>query len=296
MFSSSVVKMDKLQRVLVYVAKDRSSPHQKVNFLQSVVGLLGDGAGDELEVNWRLDKNHFIMYTDKTQVPLKRPSFCPIKHLSVSEAAAIPLDVRERGVDVGVAILLQSSNQRLLLTRRASHLRIFPNVWVPPGGHLEPGETLMEAGLRELKEETGLSMDPDNISTKVLGLWESVFPLMLSRGLPHRHHIVVYVLVQTPLSHQQLQEHLSPSPQEVSACLWAEPQLITTMVSEEEHSKEPVSVYAVSPNGSLVCSLMPASVLTASAPTQGPDVERVSTGTIYALGLWLKHVTNSVKL
>lgn len=63
----------------------------------------------------------------------QRPAFCPIKHLSATDAAAIPLDIQQRGVDVGVAILLQTATQRVLLTRRAKELRIFPNVWVPPG-------------------------------------------------------------------------------------------------------------------------------------------------------------------
>jgi len=45
----------------------------------------------------------------------------------------LPPETLSRGVDVGVAVLLQSADQKLLLTRRASSLRIFPNVWVPPG-------------------------------------------------------------------------------------------------------------------------------------------------------------------
>lgn len=282
--------MDKLRRVVVYVAKDRSSP-QKVQFLQSVTALLGSEE-EELEVNWRLEKNHFILFRDRQdQVPLKRPSFCPIKQLSFSEAAAIPLNVRQRGVDVGVAILLQSSNHRLLLTRRAKELRIFPNVWVPPGGHLEPDETLLEAGLRELKEETGLKLDPEASSTRILGLWESVFPTMLSRGLPQRHHIVVYILMQTGLTHLQLQESLCPSPLEVSACLWAEPCLIRAIVSSEDHEPTSVRAYEVSSDGSLSSVSLLSSVLTNSAPTHGPDVERVSTGTKYALGLWLQKRT-----
>lgn len=63
----------------------------------------------------------------------QRAQFCPFKHLSETEAASLPDDILNRGVDVGVAILLQSANERLLLTRRAASLRIFPNVWVPPG-------------------------------------------------------------------------------------------------------------------------------------------------------------------
>lgn len=279
--------MDKLCKVLVYVAKDRSCP-KKVHFLQSVLGLL-EAADDELMVDFKLEQNHFILFRDSTnQVPLRRPSFCPIKHLSVTEAAAIPLDIRDRGVDVGVAMLLQSSNQRLLLTRRAKDLRIFPNIWVPPGGHIEPDETVLEAGLRELKEETGLSLSRDQVQTRVLGLWESVFPARLSTGLPQRHHIVVFVLLKTTLSHIQLQNDLRPSALEVSACLWAEPNLIRTVLSPEASVSNSVSVSEVSLDGSLRDVSIPVSVFKTSAPDSGPDLERIGTGTKYALGLWLQ--------
>ncbi|XP_055019589.1 nucleoside diphosphate-linked moiety X motif 17 isoform X2 [Boleophthalmus pectinirostris] len=249
--------METLRRVLVFVAKDlqRSSP-QKVQFLQTVVGLL-DGADDELKVKFKLEQNRFILSPDSSPrgVPLRRPSFCPIKHLSVTEAAAIPLDVRQRGVDVGVAILLQTSNQRLLLTRRAKHLRIFPNVWVPPGGHIEPNETVLEAGLRELKEETGLCLDQDQVQTRVLGLWEL---------------------------------DLSPSALEVSTCLWAEPRLIRAALTNEDYGQDSVRASEVSSDGSLSEVSIPVSVFRASAPDHGPDLERISTGTKYALSLWLQ--------
>lgn len=39
-------------------------------------------------------------------------------------------------MDVGVAVLLESSDHRLLLTHRAEHMRTFPGIWVPPGGHV----------------------------------------------------------------------------------------------------------------------------------------------------------------
>uniref|UniRef100_A0A8C4GHT7 m7GpppN-mRNA hydrolase NUDT17 n=1 Tax=Dicentrarchus labrax TaxID=13489 RepID=A0A8C4GHT7_DICLA len=290
--------MDKVRRILVSVCRERAAP-QRALFVQSVTGQFSDGGADEVEVNCSLEKNQFILYRgDKERgVPLKRPAFCPIKHLSVTEAAAIPLDVQQRGIDVGVAIILQTANQRVLLTRRAKELRIFPNVWVPPGGHVEPDETLLGAGLRELMEETGLKLEPEEVSPKILGLWESVYPPMLSRGLPQRHHIVVYMLLHSSRSHLQLQSSLSPSPAEVSACLWADRRLVGAIVSAVDGEDTAVglddlpssiSVSQVSTGGALSDRTLPLTVFVSRAPPTGPDVERVSTGTKFALELWLK--------
>ena len=105
-----------------------------------------------------------------------------------------------------MVVILETRDSQVLLTRRASHMRTFPGVWVPPGGHIELGETLLEAGLRELQvrllghysegsvlssqEETGLDVGGLVETSEVLCLWESVFPYILSMGQPRRHHIV----------------------------------------------------------------------------------------------------------
>uniref|UniRef100_A0A3B3BEB2 m7GpppN-mRNA hydrolase NUDT17 n=3 Tax=Oryzias melastigma TaxID=30732 RepID=A0A3B3BEB2_ORYME len=295
--------MDKARRILVYVWRERAAP-QQAHFLQSLTGFFSDGDDEEVQVSCSLQRNQFILSSgdEGRRVPLKRASFCPIKHLSPAEAAAIPPEVRQRGVDVGVSIMLQAADQRVLLTRRAKELRIFPNVWVPPGGHVEPEETMLEAGLRELQEETGLRLDPEEVSSRVLGLWESVFPPLLSRGLPHRHHVVVYMLLLSPLSHLQLQSSLSPSPAEVSACVWVDSRLARAIVAavDGEDGEVPVqqlpssfSVMEVSADGALSPSLLPPAALIGRVPSSGPDTERVSTGTKYALDLWLRGLDTS---
>ncbi|XP_023656956.2 nucleoside diphosphate-linked moiety X motif 17 isoform X1 [Paramormyrops kingsleyae] len=294
--------MEKVRRVLVYLSKESSVP-ECARFVQSITGHFADSETDLVEVSCSLENNRFILYGQDggkrgPGVMLKRASFCPFKHISKSEAAALPVGVQSRGVDVGVVVLLQSANQKLLLTRRAAGMSIFPNVWVPPGGHIEFDEKMVDAGLRELREETGLKINQEDISSQILGLWESAYPPMLSRGLPQRHHIVTYILLHTSLTHQQLQASLRPEPAEVSGCLWVDAEIVKGIVSavdgEEDAGKLPenlpqtVSMWEVSPEGRLCPSVLPVSILCSRALAVGEDVERVSTGTKFALELWLK--------
>jgi 8-oxo-dGTP pyrophosphatase MutT (NUDIX family) len=51
----------------------------------------------------------------------------------------------------------------LLLTRRAAGLRAHRGQWALPGGRCDEGETQVEAALRELDEELGLKLMPDDV-------------------------------------------------------------------------------------------------------------------------------------
>ncbi|TRW89024.1 CoA pyrophosphatase [Mycolicibacterium sp. 018/SC-01/001] len=63
----------------------------------------------------------------------------------------MPEDLDGRMVDV-------SGGAAFLLCRRASRLSTHAAQWALPGGRLDPGETSVEAALRELDEEVGVSL------------------------------------------------------------------------------------------------------------------------------------------
>lgn len=71
----------------------------------------------------------------------------------------IPENLDGRMVDV-------SGGAAFLLCRRASRLRAHAAQWALPGGRLDPGETAVDAALRELDEEVGVRLPP----SAVLGL------------------------------------------------------------------------------------------------------------------------------
>jgi len=54
---------------------------------------------------------------------------------------------------IGVGVLVVRDGRVLLGERLGSH---GAGTWAPPGGHLEPGETVEQCARRELFEETGL--------------------------------------------------------------------------------------------------------------------------------------------
>lgn len=117
----------------------------------------------------------------------------------------MPVTVPDQGVHVGVSLVVESLDEHILMTQRSDHMRTFPRAWVPPGGHIEYGETLIEGGLRELEEETGLMLNMCNSHTRLLCLWESVYPVFLGMGNPKSHHIVVYLHTKVKETWKELQ-------------------------------------------------------------------------------------------
>lgn len=82
-------------------------------------------------------------------------------------AAAVALPVVEAGhgadLDGMPAFEAWQDSAALLLTRRSSRLSDHAGQWALPGGRIDGGETPEQAALREMDEEVGLPVRPENI-------------------------------------------------------------------------------------------------------------------------------------
>jgi len=84
---------------------------------------------------------------------------------------------------VGVGAVIWNGQGEVVLIKRAKPPRL--DEWSIPGGHLEWGESLKDAVVREVKEETGLTID-------VIGLIDVVDSISRSdAGAVVRHYVLI---------------------------------------------------------------------------------------------------------
>lgn len=73
-----------------------------------------------------------------------------------------PLQEGEYRLAVGMWVV--NDNGEIFLTKRAPEKRYAPNKWENPAGHVQTGEDCTAAIIRELQEETGLVVIPEQIT------------------------------------------------------------------------------------------------------------------------------------
>lgn len=57
---------------------------------------------------------------------------------------------------------------QVLLMQRSLDSKIFPGFWLPPGGHVDATDDYLSAAIREVQEETGVTITANQIKLKVL--------------------------------------------------------------------------------------------------------------------------------
>lgn len=133
---------------------------------------------------------------------------------------------RQKTLKLCACAIVESADERLLLTRRDARMKFFAKAWVFPGGHVEQGESVEQAVLREIREETGLAFELREGQAYLEGqpctchpflLYESVFPSLLEAGLPQSQNLIIFYhirLQQTATSLQVLNSS------EVDVSIW----------------------------------------------------------------------------
>ena len=78
----------------------------------------------------------------------------------------ISIKIVENDVDAVAKIILLDEKNRVLMLKRSRYTKKYAKKWDFPGGHLKKNETL-ESGLkREVKEETGITINKSSFIKK----------------------------------------------------------------------------------------------------------------------------------
>ena len=83
------------------------------------------------------------------------------------------------GIPTGVHVVLERNGEVLMMRRAGTGF--FDGLYSLPGGHVEPGESLRAAAVRELSEETGVRVRPDALAALQAEI-DAVRRLECSRG------------------------------------------------------------------------------------------------------------------
>ncbi|AKB73820.1 GDP-mannose mannosyl hydrolase [Methanosarcina lacustris Z-7289] len=104
----------------------------------------------------------------------------------------------EKTYIISVYAILRNEKGEFLLLRRSENSHTNPGKWDLPGGKVNPDETLKEAVVREVWEETGISIFPGEIAGEV------------NFELPEKRVIAIvfnggYVITEVKLSYEHIE-------------------------------------------------------------------------------------------
>ncbi len=114
-----------------------------------------------------------------------------------------------RGVEVVVGVIIENPKNEILLVKSPK----WGDKWTIPGGHVDPGETILETARREAKEETGLDCQAIGIFSTGENIGSPEF-----HRLPHFLNFSVYCKSNSSslkLDGEELIEYLWVTPENV---------------------------------------------------------------------------------
>ena len=125
-----------------------------------------------------------------------------------------------RGIEVAGSAIIEDGEGKILLVKSPK----WHNKWTMPGGHIEPGETIVDAQLREAEEEVGLKLKFVDIITfgELIGSKDFYRPA---------HFIYFDILCKTDNKNVKLDN------KELKEYVWVEPQKALEMDLAESYDK-----------------------------------------------------------
>ena len=128
------------------------------------------------------------------------------------------------------------------------------------------------------QEETGLDVKNVLGRQRVLCLWESVYPYILSMGQPKRHHVVVYLHLSLTSAAEELRYKMMLDPEEVDAAMWLDP-ILARLVAEDnvpDSCPPQIQTMCLDKSGVMSTKWIPASVMTNSVNIDNISQQRVN--------------------
>lgn len=116
---------------------------------------------------------------------------------SPGQLASFAARAREAGRRLVVGALITDPAGRIYVQRRSEERSLFPGCWDLVGGHVESGETLLEALAREVSEETGWQLAATDRVVEILD-WSA------GDGVPRRE-VDLLVTVEGDLARPKLE-------------------------------------------------------------------------------------------
>lgn len=156
-------------------------------------------------------------------------------------------------IKLASCIVLEDKDNKVFLTLRNKKMRVFPNSWVLPGGHIDPGESLEQGAIRELSEETGIHIEKNNDQLTYQGRSVELLPYYAyESSIPTKWfqdtatydkvscplgHLIIYFYIKLDVSSTEIKVKLEPK--EVAACAWLDRnQLQKILNRSHKHSEE----------------------------------------------------------
>ena len=126
-----------------------------------------------------------------------------------------------------VGALILNEKKEVLLCKSPK----FGNKFIVPGGHVEVGETLEQALKREIKEETGLEIEP----VKFIGFYNAIHP---KEFFEKRHFIFFDFLCKAKKGAKECLDNL-----ELTKAVWIEPKKALEELEIELYTRKTIERY-----------------------------------------------------